>query len=700
MEKYLDDKLSFKERAMDLVSKMTIEEKAAQLLYDAPEIKRLNIPSYNYWNEALHGVARSGTATVFPQAIALASLFDEDLMYKVADIISTETRAKYNESKKYNDTGIYKGLTMWSPNVNIFRDPRWGRGQETYGEDPYLTSRLGVAFVKGLQGDGKYLKTSACAKHYAVHSGPEDIRHVFDAVVNKKDLFETYLPQFEALVKEAKVESVMGAYNRTLGEVCCAHDYLMNDILRKDWGFDGHYVSDFGALHDFHANHKITKNDKETTAKAIKAGCDINAGWVYPNVMDVYKEKMITEEDMDKCLYQVMASRIKLGMFDKTKYDNLNLMNVDTKEHREFNLSIAEKTMVLLKNDGILPLDKNKIKTIGVVGSSADSLPVLIANYYGTCGKSTTILRGIQDYVKDDVRVLYSEGCHKIKDKVEVLAKPNDRISEALAVANNSDVVVVCLGLDETLEGEELHESTNVLTGDKVDLNLPRSQEILLEKMIETNKPIILVLTTGSAMSINLANEKCNAVLQAWYPGAEGGNAVARTLFGESNPSGKLPITFYKTVEELPEFTNYDMKNRTYKFMKNDALYPFGFGLSYSTFKYSNLKIDVSDNVIININVSNTSKVSGDEIVQCYYSVLDKASDLPKYSLCKFKRVTIINEETVNVTLEIPRNSFSYVDKNGKTLLANEIELFVGGNQPDKVSEKLIDKVLSSKIKF
>ena len=467
------------ERARQLVEQMTIEERASQLRYDAPAIERLNIPAYNWWNEALHGVARGGNATMFPQAIGLAAMFDEDFLEKIADIIATEGRAKYNEAIKHGDHDIYKGLTFWSPNVNIFRDPRWGRGHETYGEDPYLSGRLGVAFINGLQGDGKYLKSAACAKHFAVHSGPEALRHEFDAISNDKDMWETYLPAFEDCVVEAEVESVMGAYNRTNGEPCCGSYTLLRDILREKWNFEGHVVSDCWAIRDFHTRHFVTSTAPESVALALKSGCDLNCGNMYLHILQALEENLITEEDITRAAIRLFAARIKLGMFDDDcEYDNIPYSVVDSEEHNQVSLEASRKSLVLLKNDGLLPLDKSKIKSIGVIGPNANSRLALKGNYYGTPSRYITMLEGIQDHVKDDdIRVYYSEGCHIIKDKVEPLAQKHDRLAEALTVAEHSDVVVLCLGLDETLEGEEGDTGNHAASGDKLDLNLPEVQQ-------------------------------------------------------------------------------------------------------------------------------------------------------------------------------------------------------------------------------
>ena len=638
--KYLDKSLSFKERAADLVSRMTLEEKASQLRYDAQPVERLGIPRYNWWNEALHGVARAGVATVFPQAIGMAAMFDDEFLEKIADVIATEGRAKYNESAKKGDRDIYKGITFWSPNVNIFRDPRWGRGHETYGEDPYLTSRLGVAFVKGLQGDGKYLKTAACAKHYAVHSGPEDDRHFFDAIVSQKDLYETYLPAFEALVKEAKVESIMGAYNRTNGEPCNGSKTLLKDILRDGWGFDGHVVSDCWAIKDFHEGHGVTKTPTESVALALKSGCDLNCGNMYLLILLALKEGLITEEDIDRAAIRLMTTRMKLGMFDDDcEFDNIPYELNDSAEHNKISLEAAKKSMVLLKNDGLLPLDSKKIKNVAVIGPNADSSLALRANYSGTPSQNVTIIEGIRKRVSEDTRVWYAMGSHLFLNRDEDLAQPDDRLKEAVSAAERSDVVVLCLGLDASVEGEQNDQGTVILDagGDKADLNLPESQRNLLNAVLATGKPTIVALLSGSALSIGDAADKAAAIVQCWYPGAIGGLAFAEMIFGDYSPAGRLPVTFYKSTEELPPFADYSMENRTYKFMKGDALYPFGFGLSYTSFEYSNMvcpqTVNNGENLSVSVDVQNIGSVDSDEVVQVYIKDMDASVRVPKYSL-------------------------------------------------------------------
>lgn len=683
------------EKARELVAQMTLEEKAEQLTYQAPGIDRLNIPRYNWWNEGLHGVARAGTATVFPQAIGLAATFDENLLKKVADVVATEGRAKYNEYSSNDDRDIYKGITFWSPNVNIFRDPRWGRGHETYGEDPYLTSKLGVAFVNGLQGDGEYLKSAACAKHFAVHSGPEGLRHEFDAVVNNKDLYETYLPAFEACVKEADVEAVMGAYNRTNGEPCCGSKTLLKDILRGKWEFKGHVVSDCWAIVDFHMNHKVTSTPTQSAALALKNGCDLNCGNVYLLLMLAYKEGLITEEEISTATERLMATRIRLGMFDEScEYNNIPYELNDCKDHNDFSLEVSRKSMVLLKNNGILPLDKSKLKSIAIIGPNSDNQTMLKGNYSGTASRYTTILEGISDAVDENTRVYYSEGCHLFNDKVENLALPKDRISEAVSMAKRSDVVILCLGLDSTIEGEQGDTGNSEAAGDKADLSLPGNQQELLEKVIATGVPVVVVLGTGSALEFNGVEDKCAAILNAWYPGSHGGKAVADIIFGQCSPSGKLPVTFYKDTKNLPDFTDYSMENRTYRYMKDESLYPFGYGLTYSTVELSDLRVeDITsdlDKVKISITVKNTGDYNIEEVVQCYIKDLESEYAVINHSLSGVSRVSLQKGESKVVNINLEKKSFEIVDNNGARYVdSTKFMLFVGISQPDRRSMEL-----------
>ena len=693
---YLDGSHSVEERAKDLVSRMTLEEKAAQLRYDAPAIDRLGVPRYTWWNEGLHGVARAGTATVFPQAIALASIFDDEYLKEIADIISTEARAKYNEYSKKDDRDIYKGLTLWSPNVNIFRDPRWGRGHETYGEDPYLTGRLGVAFIKGLQGNGKYLKTSACAKHFAVHSGPEALRHEFNAEVSQKDLYETYLPAFEACVKEAGVESVMGAYNRTNGEPCCGSKTLLKDILRDKWGFKGHVVSDCWAIRDFHTHHMVTKTAPESAALALKNGCDVNCGNTYLHLLEAYAEGLITEDQITLAAERLMRTRIRLGLFDDDcEYDKIPYEANDTKEHRQKSLEAARKSMVLLKNDGVLPLDKSKLKSIAVIGPNADSQVMLKGNYCGTASEYVTVLEGIREAAGDDIRVYYSEGCHLFRNRVEDLALPNDRISEAVSVAERSDAVVLCLGLDTTIEGEQGDTGNAQEGGDKADLNLPAPQQALLEAVTAAGKPVILVLGTGSALAVNWAEEHCSAILNAWYPGSMGGRAVAELLFGKYSPGGKLPVTFYRDLSTLPDFTDYSMEGRTYRYMHTKSLYSFGYGLTYTRTEVSGLEapetVAAGDDLELSVTVTNVGNFDAEEVVQVYLKDLESRFAVDNYSLAAFRRVSLKAGESKKVTLTVSTRSMQIVDDSGERRLdSRHFRLYAGISQPDARSEELL----------
>ena len=685
------------ERAVHLVDQMTVEEMASQLRYDAPAIERLHIPAYNWWSEGLHGVARAGTATVFPQAIGLAATFDPVLIEKIGDTIATEARAKYNAASAHGDRDIYKGLTIWSPNVNIFRDPRWGRGHETYGEDPYLTSRLGESFVKGLQGDGSYLKTAACAKHFAVHSGPEKERHHFDAKATRKDMWETYLPAFQACV-EAGVESVMGAYNRTNGEPCCANTYLMEEVLRGKWHFEGHYVSDCWAIKDFHENHKVTRNAEESAYLALEKGCDLNCGCTYREIMPAYKKGDLPLSLIRRAAIRLFTTRFLLGMFDKTEYDEIPYETIACKDHLALAKKAAEESIVLLKNDGILPLKKKKGMTIGVIGPNADSREALIGNYHGTPPRYITVLEGIQDYLGEDGRVLYAQGCHLYKDREEALAQPDDRISEAVSCAEHADVVVLCLGLDETLEGEEGDTGNSYASGDKLDLLLPPPQQRLLEAVAKTKKPFIVCLLAGSAMDLNFADQEAAAILQAFYPGAEGGREVARLLFGEYSPSGKLPVTIYRDLTEMPAFTDYTMRGRTYRYLTKKPLYPFGYGLTYSDCVIDEIQPEkeytyedaVKDGIEIKVHVENRGNYDTEEVLQGYVKVQSPNEVLhPKLGV--FARIHIKAGEGQWISLHISKTAFSTVTEDGERVYdGKKAQIFIGFGQPDERTAELL----------
>ncbi len=694
----------YRQLATELVSKMTLEEKVSQTIHPAAAIDRLNVKAYNWWNEALHGVARAGVATVFPQAIGLAATFDEELLEKIGDAVSTEGRAKYNMQARHEDRDIYKGLTFWAPNVNIFRDPRWGRGHETYGEDPFLTSRLGVSYINGLQGhDEKHLKAAACAKHFAVHSGPEAIRHSFDAVATKQDMAETYLPAFKAAVQEAHVETVMGAYNRVNGEPACGSKTLLKDLLRDEWGFDGHVTSDCWAIKDFHEGHNVTSTPLESVALAMNNGCDLNCGGLFLYLKQAVEEGLVSEERLDEALINLFTTRMKLGLMSEkeaTPWDDIAYDVVDSKEMRAFNLEVSKKCAVLLKNkDNTLPLNKSALKTIGVIGPNADNRRALVGNYEGTAGRYITVLEGIQDYVGDDVRVLTSQGCHLWLDKVENLGQPKDRFAEVDEICALSDTVVVVLGLDAGLEGEEGDTGNSYASGDKVDLKFPGLQNELLERAVASGKPVVLVVLAGSAMDLRYAEENCAAVLQGWYPGAQGGKAIAEILFGDACPEGKLPLTFYNSTEDLPEFTDYSMAGRTYRYITKEPLYPFGYGLSYTSFEYSDAKLSsdklTDDGVDVTVTVANTGKFDSNETVQVYVK-LDPEKALsynPNMSLKGIKKVSLKAGERKTVTIHLAKEAFGLFDEEGKLQVnAGKAVVSVGGVAPDSRSEKLTGK--------
>ena len=687
MEKYKDPSLSFQERAEDLADKMTFEEQVPQLSYGAPAIDRLGVPAYNWLNEGLHGVARAGTATMFPQAIGLAAMFDDKLLGKVAKIIATEARAKYNASSKKGDRDIYKGLTLWSPNINIFRDPRWGRGHETYGEDPYLTTKLGVSFVKNLQGDGKFMMAAGCAKHFAAHSGPEALRHEFNTIASKKDLAETYLPAFEALVKEAKVEGVMGAYTRLNGDPTCASPFLMGKL--KEWGFDGYFVSDCWAIRDFHESHHVTKTPTESAAMAINAGCDLNCGNTYVHMIAAEQEGLVSKETIRKAVVNLMRTRMRLGLFEEhTEFDDIPYDVVACDEHRKVSLECAEKSMVLLKNDGMLPLKKESLKSIAVIGPNSDSIDALRGNYYGTSIAPKTFLEGIRDEVSGtDIRVYYAEGASLSNDRIQPLAFAEDGIAEALILAEMSDAVVLCVGLDATLEGEQGDTGNAFDSGDKRDLLLPEGQRVLVEKVLALGKPTVVVLAAGS--SINPLAEKADALIQAWYPGELGGTALANILFGKVSPSGKLPLTFYQSIEGIPDFADYSMKDRTYRYTRKNILYPFGYGLTYSKVVVTDCVYDDST-AKASVTVQNQGDVDTEDVVQLYIHNTTSANATPFPKLCGFKRVAIPAGEEIVVELTIEDSAFDVVNDEGEVIReGNTFDLFAGVSQPDELSREL-----------
>jgi len=830
---YKDSTAPIKDRVDDLVSQMTLEEKVSQMVHDTPAIERLGVPAYNWWNECLHGVGRAGIATVFPQAIGLAATWDVDLIHQVATATSDEARAKHHDALRKGLHRQYFGLTFWSPNVNIFRDPRWGRGQETYGECPYLTARMGVAFVKGLQGDdAKYLKLVATPKHYAVHSGPESKRHTFNATADERDLRETYLPQFEACVKEAKAYSIMGAYNRTNGEACCASPTLLQKILREEWGFDGYVVSDCGAIYDIYANHKIVDTPEEATALAVKNGCELNCGQVYPALLDAVEQDLISENTIDRALKRLFTARFLLGMFDppeQVPYAQIPYEIVDSPEHRAMALQAARESIILLKNaDGLLPLRKD-ISSIAVIGPNADNVEALLGNYSGTSAEPVSLLEGIRQTVSSETQVLYAQGCDlaqglpildvipqdylrpadadgqsgltaayypnpqfkddpamiRIDSRVDfdwrattpvtgqiadpfsvrwtgTLVPPEtgtyklgargcngyrlyldgelvvelkgwhgpitrvteleleagraydlrlehmyrdfdhdpvmqllwslpsaNSVSKAIEAASGADVVVAALGLSPAVEGEEMPiEAPGFKGGDRVDIGLSGPQEELLEQLHKLGKPIVLVLLNGSALAVNWAAENVPAIVEAWYPGQAGGRAVADVLFGDYNPAGRLPVTFYKSVDDLPPFEDYQMEGRTYRYFRGDPLYPFGYGLSYTTFAYSNLKLSAKaiardETITISANVQNTGDRAGDEVIQLYVSNLTASVPTPIRQLAGFERVHLEPGQKETVAFTVTSHQLSVIDDEGQRVVEpGEFQVAIGGRQP------------------
>lgn len=688
-----------REYAKQLVSQMTLEEKMSQMVYQSPAIERLGIPAYNWWNEALHGVARAGVATVFPQSIGLAATFDKELLQEIGDVVSTEGRAKFNEFSRKGDRGIYKGLTFWAPNVNIFRDPRWGRGHETYGEDPYLTGELGCAYIRGLQGpDPDHPKAAACAKHFAVHSGPEAIRHEFDARVSKHDLYDTYLYAFKRCVKDAKVEAVMGAYNRVNGEPACGSKTLLKDILRDEFGFEGHVVSDCWAIIDFHEHHRVTKNVEESAARAVNNGCDLNCGVAFLHLPKAYEDGLVSEEAITAAVERLMEIRIRLGMMKDypSPYEDLSYDLVECKEHVDLSVEAARRSMVLLKNENnMLPLDVKKIRSIAVIGPNANSRAALVGNYQGTSSRYITPLEGIQQYVGDDVRVTYAEGCHLYKNKVEGLGEDKDRFKEAVIAAEHADIVVLCLGLDATVEGEEGDAGNEYASGDKLGLNLPGLQEELLETITAVGKPVVLVLSAGSAIDLSWAEEHVPAILDSWYPGARGGKAVAEALFGDYAPNGKLPVTFYQGTENLPEFTDYSMAGRTYRYTDKNILYPFGYGLTYGTISYSGAKTEqetsaVLDDVTVCTKVKNESAYPLHESVEVYVKYKNAQPDEPGFQLKGIACVELQAGEEKEVSVTLHARDFAVITEDGGCVVRpGEYEISIGGQQPGERSRAL-----------
>jgi beta-glucosidase len=697
---FRDPNRSVEERVSDLVSRLSIAEKAAQMLHEAPAVPRLGIPAYNWWSEGLHGVARAGIATVFPQAIGLAAMWSVRRLHEVAVVIGDEARAKHHEFLRHDDHGYYKGLTFWSPNINIFRDPRWGRGHETYGECPFLTARLGVAFVRALQGDDpKYLKLVATPKHFAVHSGPEALRHRFDAAPSRKDLRETYLPAFHACITEAGAESVMGAYNRLNGEPCCGSQALLVEILRGQWGFRGYVVSDCWAIRDFHEHHHVTKTPAESAALAVKAGCDLNCGCTYEHIPAAVAEGLISEADLDCCLARLFAARIRLGMFDppeRVAYAQIPYEVNDCERHAELALVAAREALVLLKNEaGLLPLAR-ELGSIAVIGPNADDASVLYGNYNGTPSRTVTPLEGIRRAVSRETKVWYARGC----ERTGILAQgvsPSAILSEAQSMAERADVVVLCLGLDARLEGEQEDGGNPEAAGDKTSLALPGLQQRLLEEVVGVGKPTVVVLVSGSALAVGWADEHAGAILQAFYPGQASGTAIADVLFGSYSPAGRLPVTFPRSLADVPDFQSYALAGRTYRYLEKEPLYPFGFGLSYTRFAYSELAlsqtriVDETDRVEISVLVTNVGARTGDEVVELYVKDLEASCAVPHHDLRGFERLTLAPGESRRVAFTLSPRDFSLIDDAGRRVLEpGRFRVTLGGSQPDARSVALV----------
>jgi beta-glucosidase len=712
-------------RVKDLISKMTLEEKASQIQANPPAIPRLGIPAYSHRNECLHGVAH-GVATVFPQAIGMAATWDTALIKQEADVIATEGRGKHNDAvaKNNGNTPEHAGVNFYSPNINIFRDPRWGRGQETYGEDPFLTSRIAVAFITGLQGDDpKYVKAMACAKHYAVHSGPEKQRHHFDAKPSERDLYETYLPAFEASVKEAKVGSFMGAYSALYGKPCCADPFLLTEVLRNRWKFDGMVFSDGGAIGDIWAEHKFVPGPEEAAAAAVKAGCDVSSGGMgnvdrargpasqpghvnagikggaaFSALPAAVKNGLISEDQVNVALTRELTLRFRLGLFDPPEnvpWSKLGMEVVDTSQHRALALKVAQESIVLLKNDGLLPLERGKYKRIAVIGPNADYARMQNGNYTGQASESVTVLEGIRLLAGDGVEVVYEHGCTLAVRRDGADKTQSGESQKALAAAKDADLIVYVGGLDFRLEKEEGNAASDVFEGfsrgDRVTIEFPAVQEDLIKKLHAIGKPMVLVNCSGSAIAMPWEAEHIPAIVQAWYPGEEGGKAVAQVLFGEVNPGGRLPVTFYKSTGDLPPFEDYAMANRTYRYFAGKPLFAFGHGLSYTKFDYADAKLESSTvptekTIKLSFKLTNTGQRDGDEVAQVYVRRVDKsAQPQPRQSLCGFARVAVAAGKSSQVAIEIPAERLRRWDTTRMhyVIEPGEYELLIGGASDD-----------------
>jgi beta-glucosidase len=684
--KYLNTSLPVDERVADLISQLTLDEKVGLMSHPAKGVPRLNIPAYNYWNEACHGVARNGRATVFPQAIGMAATWDKALIKTIGSAVGDEARAKYHAALDRNGyTQQYQGLTFWSPNVNLFRDPRWGRGQETWGEDPFFSGEMSTAFVTGLQGDHpKYLKAAACAKHYAVHSGPEKDRHHFNAICTQRELYDSYLPAFKKLVVDAKIESVMGAYNRTLGELCCASDLLLVKILRGDWKFDGHVVSDCGALTDFHMNHKVTADAAESAALALQKGCDLGCDNVFDEIPAAIERGLITEADVDRSLARTLRTRFRLGMFDppeEVPFTSIPMDVVACTAHRQLAYQAAVESVVLLKNkNNILPI-KPETKKIFLTGPSATSMEVLLGNYYGFNNEMSTILEGLTGRVPEGMGLEYHPG--------SLFKHASDlKVTWAPYMAQSADITIACVGNSSMLEGEEGESLLTPINGDRQDITLQATQVEYIKNLAIHGAKVVLVVTGGSPIALGEVEDIVDAILFVWYPGMEGGKAIADVLFGDTSPSGKLPITFPKSLDQLPPFDDYSMAGRTYRYMTEEPLYPFGFGLSYSQFEYADLElwsasVNLGESLPIKVTVKNTGERAAAEVAQFYLSDLEASTIVPLHKLVGFEQVTLEPGESRTLAFTLTPEMMSFFDENGQlTLEPGEFRIEAGGCSP------------------
>ncbi len=695
--KWRNSNVDIVERVKALLAELTTEEKLDQLNHRNKAISRLSIPAYVWWNEALHGLARSGSATVFPQAIGMAATFSSEMVQRMGKVIALEGRARHHESARKGDHGTYKGLTYWAPNVNIFRDPRWGRGQETYGEDPFLTGLLGSAFVKGVQGDDPhYLKAVATPKHFAVHSGPEATRFSFNSIADKRDLYETYLPAFKACIK-AGAMSVMTAYNAYNGEPCSTNTFLIEKILREDWGFEGVIVTDAGAGEALYKEHKSVNDYPEAVAKELERSIDVIVDWE-EGIHEAYKRGLLKMEDIDRAVHNQLMIKFRLGFFDKAEvvpFADTPYEVIECEKHRECAKQACRESLVLLKNENkLLPLKKESLKSIAVIGPNANNRDILLGNYHGTPTRYRTILEGFLNSIPNDCRVWYAKGSEYISVRTEFCAEDYDRISEAVSIAERSDVAILCLGLSPDIEGEAGDTFNSEAGGDRLKIELPEIQEHLLRKILETKTPVIVLMVCGSAIVSPLIQKKVLAMIHCWYPGAEGGDAIAEVVFGEVNPSGRLPVTFYNRTKDLPEFTCYDMNNRTYRFFDGEVAYPFGFGLSYTDFSFSDLKVEKNTGeVIMSVNVKNLGEVAGVEVVQVYVSLICEGFRTPKRQLMAVQRINLNVAEEKKVILTLNDDQFLITDNDGKqSLYSGEVLISVGASQNDEKSIVLSGK--------